>query len=90
MAVPESQPTEADIRDFAAKLDEFYDSLPGSQKVILETLTAAALSPRVEVEGFDVREYILLFALIDDVLPPLLPAWAAKGLHPRERGRPST
>jgi hypothetical protein len=66
MAEPASQPTEAEYRDFAARLDKFHDSLPDNQKPILEQLTHAAVSePSPEVEGFaTLAEYPLLLAFI--------------------------
>ena len=66
MTDPASQPTEEELRDFLARLDEFHDSLPESQKPMLEQLTHAALSPAdAEVEGFaTLAEYPLLLGLI--------------------------
>lgn len=65
MTDPESQPTEEEVRDFLARLDEFHDALPDNQKPMLEGLFHAALSHAdSEVTGFTSMSEYPTFALI--------------------------
>ncbi len=75
MADTANQPTEAEVRDFLAKLDEFRAALPDSEKTLLDALTTAAVSRSDEdVEGFaTLAEYggllgLIAVAMMDD--PP--------------------
>jgi Flp pilus assembly pilin Flp len=62
------QPTEADARELAAKLNELGAALPDGQRVLLERLVADAKGD--DVQGFaTMAEYGLLLVLISVALP---------------------
>ncbi len=76
MADTANQPTEADVRDFLAKLNDFRAALPDSEKTLLDALTTAAVSrSNQDVEGFGLTEYpsnLLIAAALESMLgsPP--------------------
>ena len=89
MPDPTSQPSEEEIRDFLDRLDVFHDSLPASEKSILEQLTHVALSRAdAEVQGFQtMTEYPILqaFALLITTAIPAHPQqqdWMTPGMNP--------
>ena len=61
------QPTEADARELAAKLNDFGAALPDGQKVLLNQLVADA---KGDVQGFTtLAEYPLLLTILMMPLP---------------------